>query len=89
VPLVVRLEGTNVEQGKKILSESGLKIQAADGMADGAKKIVAAIGAADDGFGFGVDRFRWLRWLLRLRQRNIAQQQRGNQAQQRQRSHHD
>jgi len=46
VPLVVRLEGTNVEQGKKILSESGLRIQAADGMADGAKKIVEAIRAA-------------------------------------------
>jgi succinyl-CoA synthetase beta subunit len=46
VPLVVRLEGTNVEQGKKILSESGLRIQAADGMGDGAKKIVAAIKAA-------------------------------------------
>jgi succinyl-CoA synthetase beta subunit len=46
VPLVVRLEGTNVEQGKKILAESGLRIQAADGMADGAKKIVAAIRAA-------------------------------------------
>ena len=42
VPLVVRLEGTNVELGKKILSESGLAIQAADSMADGAKKIVAA-----------------------------------------------
>ncbi len=45
VPLVVRLEGTNVEQGKKILAESGLKIQSADTMADGAKKIVAAIEA--------------------------------------------
>jgi succinyl-CoA synthetase beta subunit len=44
VPFVVRLEGTNVEQGRKILAESGLAIQAADGMADGAKKIVAAIG---------------------------------------------
>jgi succinyl-CoA synthetase beta subunit len=43
VPLVVRFEGTNVEQGKKILSESGLAIQAADGMGDGAKKIVAAV----------------------------------------------
>ncbi|HYO94942.1 MAG TPA: ADP-forming succinate--CoA ligase subunit beta [Polyangiaceae bacterium] len=43
VPLVVRLEGTNVEQGKKILNESGLAIQAADGMADGAKKIVNAV----------------------------------------------
>jgi len=45
VPLVVRLEGTNVEQGKKILAESGLAIQPADGMADGAKKIVAAVRA--------------------------------------------
>jgi succinyl-CoA synthetase beta subunit len=43
VPLVVRLEGTNVEQGKKILGESGLRIQPADSMADGAKKIVAAV----------------------------------------------
>ncbi len=40
VPLVVRLEGTNVEQGKKILKESGLKIEPADSMADGAQKIV-------------------------------------------------
>jgi succinyl-CoA synthetase beta subunit len=46
VPLVVRLEGTNVELGKKILSESGLSIQPADSMADGAKKIVAATKAA-------------------------------------------
>jgi succinyl-CoA synthetase beta subunit len=44
VPLVVRLEGTNVELGRKILADSGLSIQAANGMADGAKKIVAAIG---------------------------------------------
>lgn len=43
VPLVVRLEGTNVELGKKILSESGLNITAADSMADGARKIVAAV----------------------------------------------
>ncbi len=43
VPLVVRLEGTNVELGKKILQESGLAIQAADSMADGAQKIVAAV----------------------------------------------
>ena len=41
VPLVVRLEGTNVELGKKILKESGLNIVAADSMADGAQKIVA------------------------------------------------
>jgi succinyl-CoA synthetase beta subunit len=40
VPLVVRLEGTNVEAGRKILKESGLKITPADDMADGAKKIV-------------------------------------------------
>jgi succinyl-CoA synthetase beta subunit len=46
VPLVVRLEGTNVEQGKKILAESGLRIEAADGMGDGAKRIVAAVRAA-------------------------------------------
>ncbi|GFO56556.1 succinate--CoA ligase [ADP-forming] subunit beta [Geomonas sp. Red276] len=46
VPLVVRLEGTNVEQGKRLLKESGLNIVAADGMADGAKKIVQAVAAA-------------------------------------------
>lgn len=46
VPLVVRLEGTNVDKGKKILKESGLSIQAADTMADGAKKIVAAVRSA-------------------------------------------
>jgi succinyl-CoA synthetase beta subunit len=40
VPLVVRLEGTNVELGKKILSESGLNVVPAADMADGAKKIV-------------------------------------------------
>ncbi len=45
VPLVVRLEGTNVAEGRKMLSESGLAIQAASTMADGAKKIVAAVGA--------------------------------------------
>ncbi|HEY1693130.1 MAG TPA: ADP-forming succinate--CoA ligase subunit beta [Polyangiaceae bacterium] len=44
VPLVVRLEGTNVELGRKILNESGLAIQAAGTMADGAKKVVAAVG---------------------------------------------
>jgi len=46
VPLVVRLEGTNVELGRKILTESGLKIEAATTMADGARKIVAAVGGA-------------------------------------------
>jgi succinyl-CoA synthetase beta subunit len=43
VPLVVRLEGTNVELGKKILAESGLKIVAADNLADAAQKIVKAV----------------------------------------------
>ncbi|MEK3786574.1 MULTISPECIES: ADP-forming succinate--CoA ligase subunit beta [Paenibacillus] len=42
-PLVVRLEGTNVDLGKKILSESGLNIVSADSMADGAQKIVALV----------------------------------------------
>lgn len=43
VPLVVRLEGTNVEIGKKILTESGLNILSASSMADGAQKIVQAV----------------------------------------------
>lgn len=43
VPLVVRLEGTNVELGKKILSDSGLQITPADDMADAAQKIVKAV----------------------------------------------
>jgi succinyl-CoA synthetase beta subunit len=42
VPLVVRLEGTNVELGKRILKESGLTVIAADSMADAAQKIVQA-----------------------------------------------
>ncbi len=42
VPVVVRLEGTNVELGRKILSESGLKITPADNIEDAAKKAVAA-----------------------------------------------
>jgi succinyl-CoA synthetase beta subunit len=45
VPLVVRLEGTNVELGRKILNESGLAIKAASTMADGAQKVVAAVTA--------------------------------------------
>ncbi len=40
VPMVVRLEGTNVDQGKKILNESGLNLIATEDMAEGAKKIV-------------------------------------------------
>ncbi|WP_284037547.1 ADP-forming succinate--CoA ligase subunit beta [Neobacillus sp. 114] len=43
IPLVVRLEGTNVDLGKKILSESGLNITAAESMADGAQKIVSLV----------------------------------------------
>jgi succinyl-CoA synthetase beta subunit len=42
VPLVVRLEGTNVEKGKAILARSGLSIIAASDLADGAQKAVAA-----------------------------------------------
>jgi succinyl-CoA synthetase beta subunit len=42
VPLVVRLEGTNVEKGKQILAGSGLPIIAADNLADAAEKVVAA-----------------------------------------------
>ena len=44
LPLVVRMEGTNVEKGKQILAESGLPILSADSMADGAQKIINAIG---------------------------------------------
>jgi len=44
VPLVVRLEGTNVDLGKKILAESGLPIISAANMADAAQKVVAAAG---------------------------------------------
>ena len=44
VPLVVRLEGTNVDLGKKLLNESGLNIIAAGSMADGAQKIVELVG---------------------------------------------
>jgi succinyl-CoA synthetase beta subunit len=50
VPLVVRLEGTNVELGKKMLAESGLAVTTANDMADGAQKIVAlAAGGAKAG----------------------------------------
>jgi succinyl-CoA synthetase beta subunit len=44
VPLVVRLEGTEVEEGKKILRESGINLITADGLTDAAKKVVAAAG---------------------------------------------
>src|SRR5690349_22693484 len=42
VPLVVRLEGTNVERGKQLLKESGIELIAADDLADAAQKVVAA-----------------------------------------------
>ncbi|UJB14258.1 ADP-forming succinate--CoA ligase subunit beta [Xanthomonas translucens] len=45
VPVVVRLEGTNVEAGKKLLADSGLAITPADDINDGAKKVVAAVAA--------------------------------------------
>jgi succinyl-CoA synthetase beta subunit len=44
VPLVVRLEGTEVEQGRKIIAESDVDIITAEGLTDAAKKVVAAVG---------------------------------------------
>ena len=41
MPIVVRMEGTNVEQGKEMLRTSGLNFTAADGMGDAATKVVA------------------------------------------------
>jgi succinyl-CoA synthetase beta subunit len=49
LPLVVRLEGTNVELGKKLLNESGLNILAAESMADGAQKIVLLVNRKSEG----------------------------------------
>jgi succinyl-CoA synthetase beta subunit len=46
VPVIVRLEGTNVEEGKAMLRDSGLAITPADDINDGAKKAVAAASAA-------------------------------------------
>jgi succinyl-CoA synthetase beta subunit len=43
VPLVVRLEGTKVEEGKAIIKQSGLNVIAADDLDDAAKKIVQAV----------------------------------------------
>jgi succinyl-CoA synthetase beta subunit len=43
VPLVVRLEGTNVDEGKRILARSGLPIVSADDLGDAARKIVAQV----------------------------------------------
>jgi succinyl-CoA synthetase beta subunit len=46
IPVVVRMEGTNVEQGKQIIQESGLGFTVADGMRDGAEKVVRIAGGA-------------------------------------------
>jgi succinyl-CoA synthetase beta subunit len=46
VPVVVRMEGTNVERGQQILRDSGLNFTIADGMKDGAQKVVALAGGA-------------------------------------------
>jgi succinyl-CoA synthetase beta subunit len=43
VPLVVRLEGTNVEEGKRIIRDSGLNVIPADDLEDAARKIVKAV----------------------------------------------
>ena len=51
VPLVVRLEGTNVELGRRILSQSGLPLIAADDLEDAARKVVAAAKRRRDGGG--------------------------------------
>jgi succinyl-CoA synthetase beta subunit len=46
VPVVIRMEGTNVEAGQQILRESGLNFTIAEGMKDGAQKVVALAGGA-------------------------------------------
>jgi succinyl-CoA synthetase beta subunit len=46
IPIVVRMEGTNVERGQQVLRESGLNFTIADGMKDGAQKVVALAGSA-------------------------------------------
>ena len=46
IPVVVRMEGTNVEHGQQILRDSGLNFTIANGMKDGAQKVVALAGGA-------------------------------------------
>jgi len=46
VPIVIRMEGTNVEQGRQVLAESGFNFTVADGMKDAAEKVVALAGGA-------------------------------------------
>jgi succinyl-CoA synthetase beta subunit len=53
LPLVLRLEGTNVEQGREILKKSGLNFQVADTMKDAAEKVVAAARWSHNGFEGG------------------------------------
>jgi len=45
IPIVARLEGTNVEEGKRVLMDSGIGIISADGMHDAAEKVVSAANA--------------------------------------------
>ena len=47
VPIVIRMEGTNVEQGRQVLAESGFNFTVADGMKDAAEKVVALAGGAN------------------------------------------
>jgi len=46
IPIVARLEGTNVEEGKRVLRESGINILTAEGMRDAAEKVVTAANAS-------------------------------------------
>jgi succinyl-CoA synthetase beta subunit len=46
IPIVARLEGTNVEEGKRVLRESDIRIISADGMRDAAEKVVSAANAS-------------------------------------------
>jgi succinyl-CoA synthetase beta subunit len=45
IPIVARLEGTNVEEGRRVLRESGINILTAEGMSDAAEKVVSAANA--------------------------------------------
>jgi succinyl-CoA synthetase beta subunit len=45
IPIVARLEGTNVEEGRQVLRDSGINILTADGMRDAAEKVVSAANA--------------------------------------------
>jgi malate-CoA ligase subunit beta len=53
VPLVVRLAGTNVEEGKRILRESGLDLVTADTLTEAAEKVVAVLKASGSTAGNG------------------------------------